>query len=55
VSAARQVIVPSVDLLEYLEIRDADTLAPIEEVDRPAVILVAAFVSGTRLIDNLRL
>jgi pantoate--beta-alanine ligase len=39
--------------LDYLELRDAESLAPIEErVTRPAVMAVAAFVGATRLIDN---
>jgi pantoate--beta-alanine ligase len=54
-NAAREIIGPRVDSLDYLEIRDSATLAPLAAVDRPAVILVAAFVGGTRLIDNLRL
>lgn len=44
-----------VDRLEYLEVRDAATLALVESVEKPAVILVAAHVGKTRLIDNLRL
>jgi pantoate--beta-alanine ligase len=55
VAAARAEILPHVDALEYLEIRDAETLQPLSPVDRPAVILVAAFVGGTRLIDNQRI
>jgi pantoate--beta-alanine ligase len=55
VQAAREVIQPRVDSLDYLEIRDVETLAPLTAVERPAVMLVAAFVGGTRLIDNLRL
>lgn len=55
VHAARDIIQPRVDSLDYLEIHDSETLAPLTVVDRPAVILVAAFVGGTRLIDNLRL
>jgi pantoate--beta-alanine ligase len=43
-----------VDRIDYLELCDTDTLKPLESVDRPAVMLVAAFVGGTRLIDNLR-
>jgi pantoate--beta-alanine ligase len=53
--AARDLIQPRVDSLDYLEIRDAATLAPLATLDRPAVMLVAAFVGGTRLIDNVRL
>jgi pantoate--beta-alanine ligase len=55
VQAAREIIQPRVDSLDYLELRDASTLEPLRSADRPAVILVAAFVGGTRLIDNLRL
>jgi len=38
--------------VEYLEVRDAQTLAPLPTVDRPARILVAARLGQTRLIDN---
>ncbi len=55
VEAAAAIITPAVDRLDYLEIRAADTLAPLTTLDRPGVILVAAFVGNTRLIDNLRL
>jgi pantoate--beta-alanine ligase len=53
--AATAQIVGRVDRIDYLKIRAADDLAPLDTIDRPAVILVAAFVGGTRLIDNLRL
>jgi pantoate--beta-alanine ligase len=40
-------------VLDYLELRDAETLRPVgEHVTRPAVMAVAAFVGKTRLIDN---
>jgi pantoate--beta-alanine ligase len=39
--------------LQYVEIRDAETLARVEYVRRPAVIAVAAIVGPTRLIDNI--
>jgi pantoate--beta-alanine ligase len=54
-AAARAEILPQVDSLDYLEIRDAETLQPVTELQAPAVILVAAFVGTTRLIDNLRI
>ncbi|MFI8480912.1 pantoate--beta-alanine ligase [Pseudomonas sp. NPDC078700] len=38
---------------DYLEIRDASSLRPATEQDRQLVILVAAFIGNTRLIDNL--
>jgi pantoate--beta-alanine ligase len=44
-----------VDRIDYVEIRDADSLRPVDRVERPAVILAAAFVGTTRLIDNMRL
>ena len=57
--AARESLAPLVGEgvvgLEYLELRDADSLAPLELVDRPAVLLVAARVGPTRLIDNVQL
>ncbi|MFG0318752.1 MAG: pantoate--beta-alanine ligase [Planctomycetota bacterium JB042] len=37
---------------EYLEVRDAETLAPLERVTEKALVLVAARVGKTRLIDN---
>ncbi|AOE62245.1 pantoate--beta-alanine ligase [Pseudomonas corrugata] len=40
---------------DYLEIREARTLRPATPEDRDLVILVAAFLGTTRLIDNLHL
>ncbi len=37
---------------QYLEIVDAETLTPVFTIERPAVILVAAFVGNARLIDE---
>lgn len=42
-----------VDRLDYLELVDPDSLQPLDEVSGPARALVAAFVSSTRLIDNV--
>lgn len=39
-------------VIDYIEIRDADTLALIEEVNVAAVVAVAVRVGRTRLIDN---
>ncbi len=52
---AASLIAAGVDRIDYLELRDAQTLRPVDEVEGPAVMLVAAFVGGTRLIDNLRM
>jgi pantoate--beta-alanine ligase len=41
------------DTVEYLEIRDADSLRPVEKIVRPARALVAARLGQTRLIDNM--
>jgi len=40
---------------DYLEIVDPDTLDPLPELNRPALVAVAAFLGSTRLIDNLLL
>lgn len=39
--------------VDYLELRDAETLAPLTHADRPARLLVAARLAKTRLIDNI--
>jgi pantoate--beta-alanine ligase len=39
--------------IDYIELRDAETLAPLERLDRPARLLAAARLGSTRLIDNL--
>ncbi|KAA8691240.1 Pantoate--beta-alanine ligase [Pseudomonas caricapapayae] len=41
--------------IDYLEIRDATSLRPATDEDRDLVILAAAFLGKTRLIDNLHL
>ena len=39
--------------VDYMEVRDAETLAPVEVLDRPVRILAAARLGKTRLIDNI--
>lgn len=41
--------------VDYVAIRDAVTLAPVTELERPARILAAAKIGKTRLIDNMPL
>tara|TARA_B100000459_G_scaffold146057_1_gene111498 strand:- start:341 stop:1150 length:810 start_codon:yes stop_codon:yes gene_type:complete len=41
------------DRIEYLEVRDAETLAPIDGATRNARVFVATHMGETRLIDNL--
>jgi pantoate--beta-alanine ligase len=38
--------------IDYAAVADANTLATIDTIDRPAVALIAAHVGTTRLIDN---
>jgi pantoate--beta-alanine ligase len=44
-----------IDRIDYVAVRDAERLEPLSQLDRPAVLLVAAHVGTTRLIDNVRL
>jgi pantoate--beta-alanine ligase len=41
--------------LQYADLRDAETLAELRELDRRAVLAVAAFVGKARLIENVLL
>ena len=41
--------------LDYFEIVDPDTLNPLPDISGGALVAVAAFVGGTRLIDNILL
>ena len=44
------------DTVDYAELRDAETLEPLAAIGfRPARLLVAARIGGTRLIDNMGL
>jgi pantoate--beta-alanine ligase len=51
---ARDLVEPSVTSIDYVEVRDADTLDALSGTIPPrAVLAVACRVGGTRLIDNL--
>jgi pantoate--beta-alanine ligase len=41
------------DSVDYVALRDAETLAPLTALQRPARLLVAARIGKTRLIDNM--
>ena len=41
--------------IEYLEVRDAETLEPVAKIDRPCRMILAVWQGKTRLIDNVRL
>jgi pantoate--beta-alanine ligase len=54
VAAARDVIATEpLVRLEYLELRDAETLVELERAEGRAVLAVAAYVGSARLIDNV--
>jgi pantoate--beta-alanine ligase len=50
---ARAPIEASFDRIDYVAIADADSLAPIAQVEGRAVLAVAAKIGATRLIDNV--
>jgi pantoate--beta-alanine ligase len=53
---ARAVLEPACDSIDYTSVADADDLSPCEDRARPAcVLLIAARIGSTRLIDNARL
>ncbi len=39
--------------VDYLEVRDAETLAPVDHPEHPARVFAAARIGRTRLIDNM--
>ncbi len=41
------------DTIDYVELIDAETLAPLPDPARPRRLLAAARIAGTRLIDNI--
>lgn len=52
-SARRAILAAGFTDVEYLELRDAANLTAIDTLDRPARLLVAAWLDGVRLIDNV--
>jgi pantoate--beta-alanine ligase len=54
-AAARAAMTPYEVDPEYLAVVDADTFTPLDEIDRRALIAVAARVGDVRLIDNQQL
>lgn len=51
--ASRHLLAAGFKSVDYISIRDAETLAPITTLARPARILAAAWLGKTRLIDNM--
>ena len=52
---AREALTAAGARVDYVEVVHPETLAPAARVEPGSVMLVAAFVGRTRLIDNLRL
>jgi pantoate--beta-alanine ligase len=54
IAAGRKVFAQDPQIrLDYFEIVDPDTLDPVERIEQPALVAVAAYVGTTRLIDNV--
>jgi pantoate--beta-alanine ligase len=51
--AAEKVRAAGFERVEYIELRDAATLLPSDDVHRPRRMLAAAWLDGVRLIDNI--
>lgn len=51
--ARKEILAAGFSGIDYLEFRDAETLAAMDRVDRPARLLAAAWLGGVRLIDNI--
>jgi pantoate--beta-alanine ligase len=51
-TASAPILAAAETRIDYVELRDAEELTPLVEVERPAVLALAVFVGTTRLIDN---
>ena len=51
--AAEKLRAAGFERVEYIELRDAETLMPSDDVQRARRMLAAAWVDGVRLIDNI--
>jgi pantoate--beta-alanine ligase len=51
--AARHLAAAGFTSVDYITLRDAETLAPIADLSRPVRILAAVWLGKTRLIDNM--
>jgi pantoate--beta-alanine ligase len=51
--AAEMVRAAGFERVEYIELRDAETLMPSDDTRRPRRMLAAAWLDGVRLIDNI--
>jgi pantoate--beta-alanine ligase len=55
VAAARERLAAAVDRIDYVELVHPETLQPVARAEPGSVLLLAAYVGATRLIDNARL
>ena len=51
--AVLAVLQPAADSIDYVDVMARATLRPIETIDQPALLAIAAYIGKTRLIDNL--
>jgi len=51
--ASRHILAAGFSSVDYVAIRDTETLAPVTDLTRPARVLAAAWLGKTRLIDNM--
>ncbi|MDE0409117.1 MAG: pantoate--beta-alanine ligase [Alphaproteobacteria bacterium] len=51
--AAAGIAAAGFSAVDYVELRDAEDLAPMQRLDRPARLLAAAHIGRARLIDNI--
>ncbi|HYM17311.1 MAG TPA: pantoate--beta-alanine ligase [Micropepsaceae bacterium] len=50
---AARLIAAGFERVDYVAVRDAETLFPVRDLKRPARVLAAARIGATRLIDNM--
>ena len=50
---SKNILARGFDEVQYIELASAKTLLPLNEFDQDAIVLIAAFMGTTRLIDNL--
>lgn len=53
-AAKANIIAADFESVDYLELRDADSLAPLTQCDKTARLIVAARLGATRLLDNIQ-
>ena len=52
-AAVLQELQPAADSIDYVDVMARATLRPIDTIDQPALLAIAAYIGKTRLIDNL--